>query len=140
VIARLFFAGLVILALAQLWVRLAPLPEARLTARPGPEAPGHYPLPGGITRVIALEDLPEDAFDRLLVLAAASPRTRRLGQGRDPAAFVTRSWFWGFPDIATIWVAQGNLHIHSHLVFGRGDFGVNAARVEGWLARLTDPA
>ncbi|RME17294.1 MAG: DUF1499 domain-containing protein [Alphaproteobacteria bacterium] len=125
---------LAFVALAGLWVRLAPLPAERLTARPGPMEPGVHPLTGGVKVVRPLADLPEGAFERLCAIAAATPRTRQVGE--DPCAFVTRSRLWGFPDIAVIWVQDGNLHIHSHLVFGRSDLGVNAARVARWLDRL----
>lgn len=123
-----------LLAIAQVWVRLSPLPRERLMARPGPVEPGVHPMKGGVKVVRALEDLPPGAQAKLEAIAAATPRTRRRGD--DPAAFVTRSRIWGFPDIALIWSDEMNLHVHSHLVFGGGDLGVNAARVTRWFEAL----
>lgn len=131
--------ALLLVAAAQAYVRLAPLPADRLGARPGPMDVGVHPAPGGVKLVRPLAELPADAFERLLAIAATTARTKRLGQGTDPATFVTRSRLWGFPDIATIWVADGNLHVASHLVFGQGDLGVNAARVARWMDAL-EPA
>ncbi len=129
----------ILILIAGVWVRVAPLPKARLTQTPGPVEPGAHPMMGGIKVVRPLTSLPEDAFARMLDVAEATPRTERVGTGDDPAAFVTRSRLWGFPDIATIWVADGNLHVHSHLVFGRGDMGVNAAKVTRWFDKLEQP-
>ena len=133
---RIVFGIVLLLVIAGVWVRLAPLPQGRLTAKPGPEEPGAYKLTGGIKLVVPLSDLPEDALGKLVAIAAATPRTERVGDGMDPAAFVTRSKLWAFPDIATLWTADGNLHVYSHLVFGKGDMGVNAAKVSRWMETL----
>jgi hypothetical protein len=119
-----------------IWVRVSPLQEERLTDKPGPDEPGTHPMMGGIKVVRPLAELPPDAFEKLTAIAADTPRTERYGESDDPAAFVTRSKLWAFPDIATIWVEGGNLHVHSHLVFGKGDMGVNAAKVTRWFERL----
>jgi uncharacterized protein (DUF1499 family) len=115
---------------------VSPLPQDRLNAKPGPDAEGVHPSIGGIKVVRPLSDLPENALDRMVEIAAATPRTERSGDGTDPATFVTRSKLWAFPDIAVIWVEDGNLHVQSHLVFGKGDMGVNAAKVTRWFDRL----
>lgn len=129
----------ILLLIAGLWVRVAPLPKSRLTAKPGPTEPGAHPMMGGIKVVRPLSELPPDAQTRITEIAAATPRTERVGTGDDPAAFVTRSKLWAFPDIATIWTAEGNLHVYSHLVFGKGDMGVNAAKVARWFEALEAP-
>lgn len=130
-----FLLGLMLLlGGVQAWIRLSPLPPARLTARPGPMEPGVHPMTGGVKVVRPLAELPPNALAKLEAIAAATPRTERRGD--DPAAFVTRSLLWGFPDIALIWSDGVNLHVHSHLVFGQGDLGVNAARVARWFAAL----
>jgi hypothetical protein len=132
-IKSLAIAALLLL-FVQLYVRLAPLPQGRLSARPGPMDEGVHPRPGGIKVVRSLADLPDDAVAKLAEIAAATPRTRQVGE--DPIAFVTRSKLWGFPDIALIWTDGAYLHLHSHLVFGTGDMGVNAARVARWFDAL----
>ncbi|OIP82249.1 MAG: hypothetical protein AUK37_09385 [Rhodobacterales bacterium CG2_30_65_12] len=124
----------VLIAAAQAYVRLAPLPRARLIARPGPFEPGVHPMSGGVKVVRPLAELPAEAQAQLEMIAAATPRTQRSGD--DPVAFVTRSRLWGFPDIALIWSDGVNLHVHAHLVFGSGDLGVNAARVARWFEAL----
>ena len=135
-LVKLLIAVVVLIALAQAYIRLAPLPAERLTARPGPMEVGLHPLAGGVKQVVPLADLAPDAFARLLAIAADTPRTRRIGADDDPAAFVTRTLFWGFPDISVIWADETDLHINAHLVFGGSDLGVNAARVSRWLERL----
>jgi hypothetical protein len=127
---------LVLIAVLQIIVRFAPLPAARLTAKPGPMEAGVHPMTGGVKIVRPLAELPPGAFQQLLKLAAATPRTERVGLGESPAAFVTRSKLWGFPDITVIWVANDVLHLHSHLVFGKGDLGVNAVRAARWFEAL----
>lgn len=130
-----FLLGLIVLVGGlQAWVRLAPLPPARLTARPGPMEPGVHPMTGGVKVVRPLAELPPNALAKLEAIATATPRTDRKGD--EPAAFVTRSLLWGFPDIALIWSDGVTLQVHSHLVFGRSDLGVNAARVARWFAEL----
>jgi hypothetical protein len=55
--------------------------------------------------------------------------------------WVTRSAVLGFPDYTTAAArAEGSataLALHARLRFGRGDFGVNAARLRHWLGKLT---
>jgi len=85
-----------------------------------------------------LRVLPADALARTEALAEASPRTTRAADA--PAAFVTRSLLWGFPDVALIWSDGVNLHVHSHAVYGQGDLGVNAARVARWFQALETQA
>lgn len=125
---------LLLIAAAQAYVRLSPLPRDRLSARPGPFEPGIHPMRGGVKVVRPLAELPPDAQARLQAIAAATPRTERVGDA--PAAFVTRSRLWGFPDIALIWTEGDALHVYSHLVFGGGDMGVNAAKVARWFEAL----
>lgn len=130
-------ALVVVLGLAAgIWVRVAPLPKDRLAAKPGPMEPGVHKSMAGVKVVRPLASLPPDAFARLVTIARETPRTTRIGAGDDPATFVTRSALWGFPDIATIWTEDGALHVASHLVFGKGDMGVNGAKVTRWFEAL----
>ena len=81
---------------------------------------------------------PADLLSRLDVLALATPRTTRLAgkvaEGR--ITWVTRSALWGFPDYTTAEVRADGLYLYARLRFGRGDMGVNAARLQDWLSRL----
>jgi len=128
--------AVLLVGLAQAAIRFTPLPRHRLAAMPGPFEPGVHPVPGGLKVVRPLAELPEGAFETLLEIAGQTPRTTRIGTGTAPAAFVTRSRLWGFPDIAVIWQDGESLHLHSHLVYGRSDLGMNAARVARWFERL----
>jgi len=54
--------------------------------------------------------------------------------------YVQRSRVFGFPDYLTVRAVAtaggAGLIIWSRARYGRGDFGVNRARVEAWLALL----
>lgn len=131
------FLGILFLAVLALgWVRLAPLPTERFSARPGPNNPGTHRLPGGVKYVIPLRILPEGALDHLAWIALEAPRTHLRYQEEDLFAVVTRSRRIGFPDITVAWVADDALHIHAHLVYGKNDLGVNEQRVDAWLKKL----
>ena len=75
---------------------------------------------------------------RIEAVAQTSPRTRQvagsLAEGR--ITWETRSLLWGFPDYTTAEVAGGEVVILARSRFGRGDWGVNAARLADWRARL----
>lgn len=83
------------------------------------------------------------ALARLDEVALATPRTERLAGSPEDGriTWVTRSALWGFPDYTTAQaittdVATSEVTIFARSRFGRGDMGVNAARVRDWLARV----
>lgn len=130
----------VVLAIAlAAYSRLKPLPAERFTARPGPQERGQHRLEGGAKYVLPIGQLPkngsEDGIATLVQIIRETPRTRSV-EVQDGFAFVTRSRGFGFPDITRVWEADGHLHIHSHLVIGRSDLGVNAARIDSWIKQL----
>ena len=61
------------------------------------------------------------------------PRSRVLVEDTDALVVVTRSRFWGFPDITRLWQRDGQMFVAAHLVIGQADLGVNVARVRGLL-------
>lgn len=143
----MIYAFLILVAGGMAWVRLAPDDPARwhgaafpiVSAASDPVAL----LPGGALAVVRLPGASAvDALARLDAVALATPRTRRLAgsaaEGR--ITWVTRSAFFGFPDYTTaVAKADGNdttLTIYARLRYGRRDFGVNAARLRDWLARM----
>ena len=75
---------------------------------------------------------------RLDEVALATARTRRIAG--DPAegwvTWETRSLVFGFPDYTTAQITDGALVILARSRFGRGDWGVNAARLRDWLSKL----
>ena len=79
------------------------------------------------------------AFD---TVASGAPRTERLAGSPEEGwiTYVQRSRIFGFPDfvsVRAVGVPGGSaLIVWSRSRFGYGDFGVNRARVESWLAGL----
>lgn len=137
----LLLVAVVVLGLAA-WVRLAPsVPEAwhsdpRLAPDPGPG--GARLLPGEGAPVYAAS--PEAVLAALADVAAGEGRTRLLARDGTRATWIVRSRLWGFPDYVTaeaVPVPGGTaLALLSRLRFGRGDLGVNRARLGRWVAAL----
>jgi uncharacterized protein (DUF1499 family) len=76
-------------------------------------------------------------------IVRASPRTEMTGRTDDGLKFeaVQRSPYFHFPDRITMEVVpldaeRATLAVYSRSRYGRRDFGVNAKRVEAWLAAL----
>lgn len=81
--------------------------------------------------------------DRWMEMAAAEPRVRLVGTDKDRQhlVYIQHSFFFRFPDVITVeFLATGNgrstLALLSRSRYGKGDFGVNAARVGAWIAKL----
>lgn len=92
-------------------------------------------LTGGAERVLPGEG---DRLADLDRIARATPRTERLAgsvkEGR--LTYITRTNLWGFPDYTTAERKDGDLMLHARLRFGRGDMGVNRARLDSWIRQL----
>jgi uncharacterized protein (DUF1499 family) len=141
---------LLAVAAGLLYIRFAPSDPARwhtdpMTA-PVPGMNGWLVRDGeGSAPAPVFVATPEAVLDALDGVAMASPRTERLAgsaaEGR--ITWVTRSRLVGFPDYTTATAVEGEggtrLVIHGRQRFGSGDWGVNRARVEDWLARLDLP-
>ena len=115
------------------YVRLAPSDPARWhVALVSPESQN---LPGGALRVV---ETGPDGLQRLDEIAQATPRTTVLAGSVSEGmiTYVTRTKWIGFPDYTTVQQDGDTLRIHGRLRFGRKDFGVNRARVDGWLAQF----
>jgi uncharacterized protein (DUF1499 family) len=88
---------------------------------------------------------PAEVLARLDGIALATPRTLRLagGPAEGRVTWVTRSRLFGFPDYTTAEAradgADTVLTLHARARYGRGDMGVNAARLKDWIARLGAP-
>ncbi|MGH1353499.1 MAG: DUF1499 domain-containing protein [Thalassovita sp.] len=117
-----------------LWVRLAPSDAAKWHQPVKGEADKTFD--GGALRIINGD---AQSLARLDEVIRATPRTRTLagsiGEGR--VTYITRTALWGFPDYTTIELRDGAIAVLGRLRFGRSDFGVNKARVDGWLDALT---
>jgi hypothetical protein len=85
---------------------------------------------------------PRDLLARFHLFARAQPRTGIVAGDLDSLmiTYLQRSRFIGFPDYLTVKVVEmkggAGLTVYSRSRYGRGDFGVNRARVEAWLAAL----
>lgn len=107
----------------------------------GPDAVHEIPF-GAQARVRVERASAGEVLQRLDRIALAFPRTRRLARDeeRGLATWVTRSAFWGFPDYTTAEVRQDGpdvvLALAARQRYGRGDYGVNAARLRDWLTKL----
>ncbi len=143
-------AGLVLLVLlagVMVYIRFAPTDVARWhvdpVAAPVPAMNGWLLRDGD-----GSAPSPVFAADPVAVLAAldavamATPRTARVAgspaEGR--ITWVTRTRLMGYPDYTTATAVAGadgtRLVILGRQRFGSGDWGVNRARIEDWVARL----
>ncbi|NOC44441.1 DUF1499 domain-containing protein [Ruegeria sp. HKCCD7559] len=115
------------------YVRLAPSALAQWHIAPVAEV--DQDLPGGVLRVVATGPGGLENLDRI---ARATPRTSVLAGSVDEGmiTYVTRTIWIGFPDYTTVQQDGDTLRIHGRLRFGRRDFGVNKARVDGWLEQM----
>lgn len=121
--------------LARWHVDLHALAEKLADARPGEIHPGR-----NSAAVVIVGDAPRlqgllAVLDRV---ALATARTRRIaGSVADGhVTWESRSLVWGFPDYTTAQIAGETLVILARSRFGKGDGGVNAARLRDWLSHL----
>ena len=123
--------ALIILALMA-YVRLSPNDPARFHTDVDPTPKR---MTGGVIEVIPGDAQTLLALDRI---ARATPRTRLFAgsPATGHVTYITRSKLWGFPDFTTLQLQDDQIAIHARLRFGRGDMGVNSARVADWLQRL----
>lgn len=128
------FAGLGVALLAGLlWIRIAPQDPGRWHVLP--ERAETRDFTGGAMRVV---DGDAARLARLDAIIRATPRTRVLAGSTKSGriTYVTRSRVFGFPDYTTVEARDGRIVLYGRLRFGKSDMGVNAARLDGWLARL----
>ncbi len=115
------------------YIRLAPSDPKRWHV--APQADADRDLQGGVLRVV---EAGPDGLARLDAIARAAPRTTVLAGsiGDGMITYITRTKVIGFPDYTTVQQDGDVLRIHGRLRFGRKDFGVNKARVDGWLGQM----
>lgn len=142
-----FLVLVLILGAGMAHIRLAPSDPARWHIDPAP--PTALPQgevvaePGAARAVLDLGDMPpEEALSRLDAIALASARTVRLAGSPESGriTWITRSALFGFPDYTTAAATRTGtsteVRIYARLRFGSDDFGVNAARLDAWIASL----
>jgi len=131
-----FVIAALVLIGGQGWVRFAPLRAEDFHRSSTPkEVAGDYPAKGAFEAVRDITLPAADVLERLDRIIRDTPRTVLLAGSIDERhlSYVTRSGFWGFPDITNVWVADGRLHIHGTLRYGVSDFGVNERRFREWI-------
>ena len=152
---RVAYLLLLILAGGMAYIRLAPDDPARWHVDPGFAiefgAPTAFPpgpesvidVEGGARAMISFVDgTTASALAQLDDIAMATPRTVRLAGSPETGriTWVTRSAVFGFPDYTTAearqFASMVNVDLYARSRYGRGDFGVNAARLRAWLERL----
>lgn len=136
-------AALALILAALAWIRLAPSDPERWNGDPRlavVKDSVFVARPGGTIEAPVYDLPPEAVLDRLDEIARAWPRTRPLARDGQRATWITRTKLFGFPDYTTVEAVPdgtgSRLLIHARQRFGRGDHGVNAARVRAWLKAL----
>ena len=89
-------------------------------------------------------DVPAEELYRLFQAAIAhEPRLERVGADEKERTlrYVQRSRWMGFPDTITVKInpladGRSTVSLYSRSQLGKGDFGVNRARLESWIALL----
>lgn len=92
-------------------------------------------LTGGAVRVIEGDAATLAALDKE---ARSLKRTRVLAGSvaQKHISYVTRSAIFGFPDVTTIDLTDGQIRMFARLRFGQSDMGVNRSRLEHLIASL----
>ena len=123
---------LALIALA-VYVRLAPSYPEDWHGLPSGLEPGDGE--GRAVRVVPDEG---ETLERLDAIIRDTPRTQVLAGSVDEGmvTYITRSALWGFPDYTTVVRRDGQIVLYGRLRFGKSDMGVNAKRLDGWLAQL----
>jgi hypothetical protein len=144
--AWLGLAAALALAGAAVWVRVAPSDPGVWHVDPDLVTErGRYNSfllrDGGDAPALRLAAPPEAVAARLDAVILDTPRTVRLAGDAAFGTYVTRSALWGFPDYASVRVkpdgAGSVVTIYSRARFGQSDMGVNRARVEEWMSRIS---
>ena len=131
------WAAIVIFVGLQLAVRLTPVDPVRAHIDPF-EAADPDRKGAKILRLVPLP--PEEALVRLVSEIATTPRTRLIAgaTGEARLTYVTRTAFWGFPDVTTVAVRPhvdgAELALLGRARIGSYDWDVNEKRLSGWLA------
>lgn len=129
----LFWIFVALLAVLLLFIRLAPNDPARFHIVPKVEE--NKDLMGGVKRRVHTGP---DGLAQLHKIALSGPRSTVLAGSVEEGhvTYVSRTKWVGFPDFTSVVQDGDDLLIYARQRFGRKDFGVNKARVDGWLARL----
>jgi hypothetical protein len=133
----LAFLFLVVVALMA-YVRLAPTSSAKWHKLPEVTGPGDVSGEGSFLSIRRITVPAAEVLAAVEQRALATPRTKLLkgSVAEGKITFQTRTAIIGFPDYTTVAVKGDLLVIYARQRFGLKDFGVNRARVAGWLETL----
>lgn len=131
----IFVSVLVILGLGlAAYIPLAPSDPTRWHKMPERFEVGN--CEGSASRFVETADI-DTLFAKLDHVIMASGSTRLAGSvDQGMATYISRTRIMGFPDYTTVRATDDGLQIYGRLRFGRSDFGVNAKRLDGWIAQL----
>jgi uncharacterized protein (DUF1499 family) len=131
-LTKVILVLIALVLIAQLTIRLWPIRTTKWHVAINPATPANAKA----CPIMVRGDFDGTLLDVLAKVAAASPRTQLLAGSPEDGrmTWVTRSLVWGFPDVTTAQLDQNGLCIVARQVLGTNDHGVNAARLESWLA------
>ncbi|EDQ04755.1 hypothetical protein DSM14862_01629 [Sulfitobacter indolifex] len=134
---------IIVIALVALvaYVRLAPLEPARWHVQAEGQKMGKTQAANSYIWRDPVEDDGAETLAKLDRTIMQTPRTEvvagSLAEGQ--VTYVTRTKLMGYPDFTTIGVYGADpryVEVYGRSRFGRSDLGVNAKRVNGWLAQI----
>ncbi len=128
-----FWVVVVLIGGLVVFIRVAPNDPTQFHVVP--EVSENKDLLGGVKRRVKTGP---DGLARFHAVALGAPRTYVLaGTVEDGhVTYVSRTKWMGYPDLASVKQDNDDLLIYARQRFGRKDFGVNKARIDGWLARM----
>ncbi|RYH03220.1 DUF1499 domain-containing protein [Salipiger sp. IMCC34102] len=140
-IATVILFLILAVAAVMAYVRLAPVDIAAFHTPPSAAAPGDEKTLNSFKAVRTMTAPPADVLRGVRTMAEDRPRTRLMAGdvAEGLMTFETRSALMGYPDYTTVTVTEAQpplLAIKGRSRYGKGDMGVNKARVEDWLSRL----
>lgn len=118
-----------------LWVRIVPARPANWHRVPQVPNPGDTTTIGSHAHRRAASPADLARLDQI-IRATARTRVMTGSVAEGMVTYETRSLLWGFPDYTTVHLDGPDMVIYGRLRFGRGDLGVNKARITRWLATL----
>ena len=91
---------------------------------------------GGAERFVAGD--PGQLMQKLDQIIQSEPRSTQIaGRAEDGhVSYVVRTRWMGYPDYVTVQSVLNGIQIYSRLRFGKSDLGVNANRLDRWIAQL----
>lgn len=134
---------IIVIALVALvaYVRLAPIEPARWHVQAEGQKMGKTQAANSYIWRASVEDDGAETLAKLDRAIMQTPRTEvvagSLAEGQ--ITYVTRTKLMGYPDFTTIGVYGADpryVEVYGRSRFGRSDLGVNAKRVNGWLAQI----